>query len=356
LKESAADGTFFEHMISLKRAMESQVEETLKSTMASYSGAMEAVAEAGAQACPPISKDFKENLLQLKQRLTSEATPGLIAETEQSLELELRNWGEQASRFYKEKTEEVKEVLRLVARAAGDVAERDARYTTQFVVLSDRLQATVELDDLTAIRQSLVKNVGELRVCVTKMTEDGQESVAQLRSQIGIYEARLEEAERIAFQDALTGLASRRSVERQLDVRVSQGRSFSVIYLDLNGFKQINDTLGHAAGDDLLKQFAGELRSAFRSNDVVGRMGGDEFVVIVDGDPGVAQQLIARIEQWVNGAYKLTVNGESHRVTVAAAIGISSWRKGESAADVLRQADAAMYENKSRARLTGSSR
>ena len=72
---------------------------------------------------------------------------------------------------------------------------------------------------------------------------------------------------------------------------------------DLDYFKQINDTLGHGAGDDLLKQFAGELRHGVRPTDMVGRLGGDEFAVVVDGAAGDVKQRIQDVKRHVNGDY-----------------------------------------------------
>jgi diguanylate cyclase len=146
----------------------------------------------------------------------------------------------------------------------------------------------------------------------------------------------------------LTGLFNRRKVETHLKRQIKEGRSSSVIYLDLNGFKRINDTLGHLAGDDLLKQFAGELRTTFRAADVVGRWGGDEFVVVVDGDSQKAKACLARIEQWVSGEYTLTTADGPKKIKLAVAAGIATWKPGESITDVLRNADAAMYAEKSR--------
>ena len=119
--------------------------------------------------------------------------------------------------------------------------------------------------------------------------------------------------EQIASEDPLTGLANRRKLERGLEFLVNQSRAFSVIYVDLNGFKSINDTHGHQAGDDLLKQFAGELRAAFRTTDVVGRWGGDEFVILVDGHFRDAVTRAERIEKWVDGEYLVTTGAVQGR-------------------------------------------
>jgi len=142
-------------------------------------------------------------------------------------------------------------------------------------------------------------------------------------------------------------------IERELELRASQGGPFSVIYVDLNGFKQINDTLGHVAGDDLLRQFAGELRTAFRMADIVGRWGGDEFLVLVDGDFPEAVTRTERIKKWVDGKYVLTTESGIRKVQVSAASGVATWQAGDTARTILQRADAAMYQNKERMKQAG---
>ena len=335
-------------MISLRKSMAMQAEEVLQSALKSYADVFVVVGEAGVQACPPAGEELQESLLNLRRRLNGETSASVITETEKLFEIELHTWSERAAQFYQEKTHDVREILTIVAKAAGKVAERDQRYAKQFGTLTEQLQGTAKLNDLTTIRQSLVTNVAELETCVTKMVRDGQESVADLRAQMRVYEDRLEEVERIASEDPLTGLANRRKLERQLELRSGQGRSFSIIYIDLNGFKQINDTYGHLAGDDLLKQFAGELRAAFRTTDVVGRWGGDEFIVLIDGDFRDAVTRIERIQKWVDGEYILTTESGPRKVQVSAASGVTSWQAGDTPTTILQRADAAMYEHKAR--------
>lgn len=333
-------------MISLRKSMDIQLEEILQSTLNSYESALVAVGQAGAQACPPVGEELREHLLNLRQRLSAEASATVITETEQLLEKELQTWSARAAHFYKEKTDDVKEILTIVAKAAGQVGERDERYAKQLGDLTNSLQATAKLNDLTTIRQSLVKNVADLKTCVATMAKDGQESIAELRARMRVYENRLEEVERIASLDELTGLANRRKVERQLELRANRGGPFCVLYLDLNGFKQINDCLGHFAGDDLLKQFAGELRMAFRATDVIGRWGGDEFIILMDGELREGKTRIERIEQWVDGEYTVTTESGPRKVQVSTAVGFASWQPDDTPTKILHRADAAMYEHK----------
>ena len=151
-----------------------------------------------------------------------------------------------------------------------------------------------------------------------------------------------------ASQDALTGLANRRSVDSHLEFRSKRDTPFSIIYIDLNGFKKINDTYGHQAGDDLLKQVANRLRLAFRSTDIVGRWGGDEFVALVDESLAEAKANICRIDEWLSKEFVISCGETEQRLSMGAAVGVATWRPGETITEVLQRADAEMYEQKLR--------
>jgi len=151
-----------------------------------------------------------------------------------------------------------------------------------------------------------------------------------------------------ASQDALTGLANRRSVDSNLELRAKGENPFSVIYIDLNGFKKVNDTYGHQAGDDLLKQVGSRLRLAFRSTDIVGRWGGDEFVALVD--PTLVDTLshVARIAEALSQEFVIRCGDVEQGISLGAAVGVATWRPGETITEVLQRADAEMYEQKLR--------
>jgi len=225
-----------------------------------------------------------------------------------------------------------------------------------FIVISGAIgeETAAEMMRLGAQDYLMKSNLVRLAPAVEreiKAAQARQESV-DLQTENTSYETKLEEMKQVAFQDPLTGLSNRREVERQIAARIQTGQAFCVVCLDLNGFKQLNDTHGHLAGDDLLKQFATQLRTAFRAHDVVGRTGGDEFVVLVDQDLPVAKTRLERIRRWVKQSYALTENPDLPQVKLTAAGGVVQWKPGESMRDVLRRADAAMYADKPLAPVT----
>jgi len=150
----------------------------------------------------------------------------------------------------------------------------------------------------------------------------------------------LEEALRdLANVDELTGLPNRRALEDQLDRRLRTGDELALLFLDLDRFKDVNDTLGHVVGDHLLIEVGARLRRSCRSGDFVARLAGDEFIVITDTEPEVVADRI-RAEL----AMPLEV-GDSV-LSTQASIGVTRATPDDSAVTLLSRADAAMYEAK----------
>jgi diguanylate cyclase (GGDEF)-like protein len=155
-----------------------------------------------------------------------------------------------------------------------------------------------------------------------------------------------------ALKDALTRLPNRTlfgdRVSHALARSARNGHSVAVLFIDLDGFKDVNDSLGHAAGDELLKLVADRLRSSLRPGDTAARLGGDEFAVLIEtvGDDTVPAALADRLLEALSVAF--AIRGKELRV--GASIGISVSAPGQSVDDVLRNADVAMYTVKNTGR------
>jgi diguanylate cyclase (GGDEF)-like protein len=169
---------------------------------------------------------------------------------------------------------------------------------------------------------------------------------SELEQTLRLLEQTQEQLALLASRDALTGLANRRTLEAHLDFLVKRGTPFTVIYIDLNGFKKINDTYGHSAGDDLLKQVGDKLRMAFRSTDVIGRWGGDEFVALADAGFAGAPTHVSRIAEVLADEFVIGTSEAEHTVSIGAAVGVATWNPGDTATEVVHRADFAMYEEK----------
>lgn len=150
-----------------------------------------------------------------------------------------------------------------------------------------------------------------------------------------------------AMHDYLTGLPNRRALVQELTRRLDANRGTSVMVIDLDRFKVMNDYMGHASGDRLLVTIADRLRTSIRSEDFVARLGGDEFVFVVDGDLGEMEVLAAanRVLKIINESVVLGRQEYSH----TASIGVAIAKRGERDSDALiSNADAAMFAAKAR--------
>ncbi len=161
---------------------------------------------------------------------------------------------------------------------------------------------------------------------------------------------REEELSFLATHDPLTGLPNRTLILDRVEQMLARSRRsnapVAALFIDLDNFKDINDTLGHSAGDQLLRAVAARLDGVVRGSDALGRLGGDEFVVIAEEIPleGGSELIAERLLDALKQPFKLGVNNES-KVTVTASVGIAAGHQ-VSAEDLLRDADIAMYRAK----------
>jgi diguanylate cyclase (GGDEF)-like protein len=152
-----------------------------------------------------------------------------------------------------------------------------------------------------------------------------------------------------ALHDSLTGLPNRALIMDRIEQLLARGRRYGTVgaalYVDIDDFKNVNDSLGHEAGDQLLVSVASRMQGTLRDADTIGRMGGDEFVVLIEGgDPRVAPELVAkRILDVMRQPFELT--GASIPVAVNTSIGIAVGDRG-SGGKLLRDADVALYQAK----------
>ncbi|WP_416355983.1 sensor domain-containing diguanylate cyclase [Aureimonas phyllosphaerae] len=150
-----------------------------------------------------------------------------------------------------------------------------------------------------------------------------------------------------AFKDSLTGICNRRRFDRDLDLAVSgaleAGRIFALVLADVDRFKPINDTYGHAAGDAVLQELAGRLAKGIRSTDRLARIGGDEFAAILWVDSEAAtDEAMQRLRFHLDEPMRI----QDHAMRVGMSFGTVLWRPGMTTAGILAEADHAMYREK----------
>ena len=212
-----------------------------------------------------------------------------------------------------------------------DAALRHLTWQTQRVAAGDFTQRVDFMGEFARAFNSMVVALDEARAELARRNDELQELALKL--------------EELATRDALTGAYNRRKLDEVVQAEIERtkryGHPLSLLMLDADHFKQINDAFGHKAGDEVLVGLAQELRAGIRAVDVLARWGGEEFIVLCPSiDLGEAAELAERLRAGI-AARRF---GEAGRLTVS--LGVAQHRPGEAAGELFGRADAALYRAK----------
>lgn len=254
------------------------------------------------------------------------------------------------------KNEKIKETVK---EAAGELTsvnkalkqeEAPVQVIKQALIQNEDVEHKVAkaASDLKLVNKKLAKELAD-RVVIESELAATKEHLAEVRDNLSKSQVKEEEAQKIALQDALTGLPNRVSFEQSLEHGLIQAKrrswGLAVLFIDIDKFKNVNDSYGHDAGDQVLLTVANRLQTSIRDEDTVSRWGGDEFVCLLlevkqEADvTRLAQKMIDRIAE----SYEFNGNVFS----IQASIGIAIYPKdGETVNILFKNADTAMYKAK----------
>ena len=230
-------------------------------------------------------------------------------------------------------------VLDFVAPDSVETVAKNIRVGFDRPYEANMLRADGTLVTLEFVGKVIVRDGKTLRMTVARDISDRKQAEARIQF--------------LAHHDILTHLPNRAMLLERLQIMLNvakrQGTQVGVLFIDLDNFKTINDSLGHYAGDQLLKRLAQRLQACLRSVDLVGRLGGDEFLVIISGLERTEDviPIAEKIAECISEPFAL----EGQTLSVSGSIGISMYpRDGDSTDILIRNADAAMYLAKERGR------
>lgn len=211
------------------------------------------------------------------------------------------------------------------------------------------LELSAEIDQRRTAQFQIEQHKDKLEDLVGERTKQLLEINESLERQITERKRAEENLKHLALYDPLTNLPNRLLLMTHLDHAIQQadrtGKEVIVLFMDLDHFKNINDSLGHAAGDDLLRTVSARLREGLRKDDTIARLGGDEFVIVMEQaamtDDG--SERAEKIMQILSGKFDI----QGHELFIGASIGISRYpRDGTQGDELIQHADAAMYAAK----------
>ena len=294
-----------------------------------------------AEVYPPIGQGVHETLLRLRRRLAFDPHYRGLTETHQVAEGMMRDFGRRAKEMLDRRTAESDHILQVTSLTASLLAARDRSYLEQFRETLRRLHDAVrnqEGEDLRAEVELIAESVART---LETFQDDSKLSQAQLEQEIEEFERRRRTAQTMTILDANTGLFNREEMQRRIRISLRVKQQFSVLKLSVHDFSALNDELGQAGEDQLMKLVAERLIEQVRPRDIVGRWAPRVFLMVFNDCPiENAEARSAQISRWLSDVYRVTTKQGSLAAEVHVTATATEPQPSETPDDFVVRADA----------------
>ncbi len=246
----------------------------------------------------------------------------------------------------------LKSLLQNMLLEVGELGEHTGRFQMATAAHVQAIEEAPSLESLAGVVKSLLADSREVQAAVqlsSSRLHADRDRAAELETRVRELESELLRLSGEVSTDALTQVANRRGLAQIFEMECARwrrdgGPGLAIGLIDIDNFKKLNDTLGHAAGDTALKSLATQVQARLRPTDHLARFGGEEFVVLIPGTPAAeAQVALTRLQRSLSESLFLH---EGREVFVTFSAGVTAWQPSETLEDALSRADTAMYEAK----------
>lgn len=251
-----------------------------------------------------------------------------------------------------EREGEYKEIIDLMAAAMSGLDNKNRDFYSSIRIQGERFEEITLLDDIKRIKSELAREVDKMRCMIRDKEENDQDTLDALSNQVAVLRKELDRARHSADTDGLTGLYNRKALDRYLLSLVERNTvtktPFAILMMDLDDFKQLNDTYGHVVGDRVLMAFANKCRQLVRSDDFLARYGGEEFTLVL---PGASLRNAAKKAKQLCGTiaaarYAADDSPNPDVLSISASIGVSVYTRGDTVKSIVDRADQCLYKAK----------
>jgi len=295
------------------------------------------------------SEDLKERMDELGRIVRADELSAALGPAFQDGQEEVLAYADRARDYLAERESELKRIVAVLTSGMKSMSQGNDRFNSGVQHQAARLDQISQLGDIRQLRKELSQEVVQLKQSVVEKRRVDTEQVSSLHKEVEKLRGAVDQARSDALRDALTGAGNRLAFDQRLQLLVERNEvrptPFSLLLIDVDHFKKINDTYGHPIGDRVLVALVQTCRGQFRSDDFVGRYGGEEFVILVPGATGRVALKKAKKLCKVQSRMAYAVD-ESVQVRFNVTIGVTDYRKGDTAESILARADTSLYTGK----------
>lgn len=262
----------------------------------------------------------------------------------------------QSKHYFATREGEIAEVIAMLRRTAQHLAGDSSGFHADVLATSARFKGMVQLDDIRELKRALASEAAALQKIIETKQKRDQEMLSSLVERVVTLQTHLHEVEEQAWLDPITKIPNRGMFDRSL-IKLMQAARFSgtslvLVLLDIDNFKEINDTHGHPIGDRVLLCCSQWISGAIRDADVVARYGGEEFaVILLDTDLAAAEARFGDVIAQIAGrSFEYEIDGVGKSVRFTVSCGISQLAAQDTEIELVHRADQALYDAKRQGR------
>jgi GGDEF domain-containing protein len=262
----------------------------LSKSVAAYLNTVQTIAECLESACPEVGRPYHARIMRLRARVAFEATPTAIHDSADALHAELAGYAVATSEYMQAQNRALRHAITTLEQAAETLAKRVDFYGSNLRQLASKIEAADYPADPEQLKEFVALQASALRNGVESMTHETASLLTKSRAAIHESALRLTHAQ---VTDDTTGTISRHEMERQIEARKNADIGFTPLLIEFKG----------AVDEDVMRQAAAKLISQFRHNDLLGRWGEREFLLLFQGNPDLAQARVTQVLPWISGAF-----------------------------------------------------
>ncbi|MEJ2039263.1 MAG: GGDEF domain-containing protein [Desulfosarcinaceae bacterium] len=303
---------------------------------------------------------FKSDVDDLAEQFKTQTRPKRLEVDFERYKDKIHSFIEHQNNYLNDRELELRDIINLLTKAMANLNVENLEFYQRVYDQSEKMIEITRLDDIKRIKIALKQEVDRMRETVDLKRDQERKQLQLLAGQVDNLRRELETAKNKSMTDSLTGIYNRQAFDEYLTDLIERSQvmksEFSLLMMDLDNFKAINDTHGHLIGDRVLVAFATKCRNAIRGDDFIARYGGEEFTIVLPGASlRNALKKARQICETVAAARYATNTGENGgHLSMTVSIGVSAYKKGDNSVTLIARADKALYDAKKRGKNRAS--